>query len=241
MHDNGHVRALCCLLLVCGVAAAEPRIEVTGLGRRAIETIRIQLSDIDADLSISIEQASVGELVVRVESDHPTIVRAIEIPSGRADDVEHAIALKIADLVEQALAIKPLAITQQPAIEMPTSELYAIAVIDHPVVRDRDRLGFLAELGVDGLTGKTALHAAAGIAWRRDHVLLETVASLRGSPETEVSIATGRMSVADTTASVHTRTLASAGSTCRARRLTEEWVSRDRICLPHHRASTCVG
>ena len=195
------MRALCCLLLVCGVAAAEPRIEVTGLGSRAIETIRIQLSDIDADVTISIERASVGELVVTVVSEHGTIVRTIEIANGRRDDVDHAIALKIADLVEQAIAMKPLAISAPLAIEFPVA-MPAIEVIEHPVVRHEKPHSYIAELGIDM---QTALHAGGGIAWRCDHVVLETVASIRARPETELAVASGRMSIADTNAMVGMR------------------------------------
>lgn len=179
---------------MCGVAAAEPRVDGK-LSTRAIDAIRIQLSDIDADVSITIEQAAARELVVTIETEDRTIVRTIEIASGRAEDVERALALKIAGLVERALAIEPLRISEQPTIDFPSVEM-----IEHVATPLQDARGYVAELGIDGLVGKTALHVAGGVEWRGDRVVIETVASVRGSPEMELAMASGRLRVADANA-----------------------------------------
>jgi hypothetical protein len=184
-------------LLLCGVAAAEPRIDAK-LSPHTIEAIRIQLSDIDADVSIAIEHVSARELVVTVETDRGILVRPIEISSRNRDDVAHAVALKVAELVEQALAMKPLAITAPPAFDVPI----AIETVGHDIAVDDDRHGYLAEVGVDNLT---AMHAAGGVEWRGDSVVLETVASVRGGPASERAVANGRMTIADTSAAVGLR------------------------------------
>jgi hypothetical protein len=182
------------LLLACGVAAAEPRVDAK-LSPHTIEAIRIQLSDINADVSIKIEQVTARELVVTVESERGILVRSIDVASRNRDDVAQAIALKVAELVEKALAMKPLAITAPPMFDLPIA-------ITHPLKEDGDRHGYLAEVGVDNLA---ALHAAGGIEWRGDRLVLETVASVRGGPADERAVANGRLTVADTGAAVGLR------------------------------------
>lgn len=188
------MRGIGCLLLACGVAAAEPRVDAK-LNAHTIEAIRIQLSDINADVSIKIEQVTARELVVTVETDRGILVRPIEVASRNRDDVAQAIALKVAGIVEQALAMKPLAITAPPRFDLPIS-------IAHPIQQDADRHGYLAEVGVDNLS---AVHAAGGMEWRGDSLVLETVASVRGGPADERAVANGRLLVADTGAAVGLR------------------------------------
>lgn len=216
-------------MLVSGVAAAgPPRIALhasptTRLTQRTREAIRIQLSDVgvvdddsasDTAITVHIEHSRPSDLVVTVTYEDRVIVRLLELPTAARGEVDRAIALKIAELVDEVMRPRvdaPIASQIDMQIETPFVPRVTAAspARPHPIEEQLPR--YIAELGLVGLVGadqigmQTALHVAAGVQWHGDNALLETVASVRVGPEAAVTTSNGSLVVDDASAMLGAR------------------------------------